>query len=126
MFFIGYVVPITPFGFFFSSLIYFFTFLMVILIPVYHFSAKTIANKNNLDADIEFNEQHIIIRHRNKFTVEIKEWTWVKKLDITNEGVFLVVYNPYRFLISFDKNDLSESELHFFEQFQTSSRKKHS
>lgn len=115
IFLLGYVVPIASYGIFLSSLIYFFC-LLIILIPLYHFSAKAIANKNSLDADIEFNEQNIIIRHRNKALVETKEWTWVKKLDITDKGVFLVVDNPYRFLISLSKNNLSESELQFFEK----------
>jgi len=115
MFLIGYAIPIASLGIFLSSLIYFFC-LIIILIPIYHFSAKAIANKNSFDADIEFNEQHIIIRHRNKAVVETKEWDWVKKLDITDRDVFLVVYNPNRFLISLSKNSLSESELQFFEK----------
>lgn len=112
---IAYVIPIASSGIFLSSLIYF-SFLLVILIPLYHFSAKIIAVKNNLDADIEFNEQSIIIRHRNKTAIEIKEWTWIKKLDITSHGIFLVADTPNRFLISFNKDGLSEEELQFFEK----------
>lgn len=112
---LAYVIPIDSLGIFLSALIYF-TFLIVILIPLYHFSAKVIAKKNNLDADIEFNEENITIRHRNKLMVETKEWAWVKKLEITDRGVFLVVDNPHRFLISLSKNNLTESELQFFKK----------
>lgn len=112
---IAYVIPIASIGIFLSALIYF-TLLLVMLIPLYHFSTKMIAARNNLDADIEFNEQSIIIRHRNKTASEVKEWTWVKKLDITNHGVFLVTDTPYRFIISFNQNELSEEELQFFQK----------
>lgn len=114
-FLLGYAIPISSFGIFFSSLIYF-AFLIIILVPLYYFSTKRIAEKNDFDADIEFNDENIIIRHRNREMVETKEWAWVKKLDINNLGVFLVVDNPYRFLISFSKNELSENELEFFEK----------
>jgi len=114
-FLLGYAIPISSFGIFYSSLIYF-AFLIIILVPLYYFSTKRIAKKNDFDADIEFNDKNIIIRHRNREMMETKEWTWVKKLDINNLGVFLVVNNPHRFLISFSKNELSENELEFFEK----------
>jgi len=114
-FLLGYAAPVSSFGIFFSSLIYF-AFLFIILVPLYYFSTKRIAKKNDFDADIEFNDQNIIIRHRNREMVETKEWVWVKKLDINSQGVFLVVDNPHRFLISFSKNELSENELQFFEK----------
>ncbi|WP_433630408.1 hypothetical protein [Chryseobacterium cucumeris] len=72
------------------------------------------AHKINLDADIEFGEEIITIKHKNKQLTEVKDWNWINEILISKKMVFIVVYYPNRFLISIDKNKLSESELHFF------------
>lgn len=111
---LGYALPLPSLGIAFSALIYFFIFLIVVLVPLYHFSSKRLAHKNQLDADIEFAEQEITIRHRNKPFVEIKDWTWVKELHITRDTIFVIVNYPHRFLMSIDRNGLSENEADFF------------
>lgn len=78
-FMIAYVFPVSGLGFVLSALIYFAGFDLLVIVPLYYFSSKALAKRNGLDADIEFNEQNIIIRHRNKAIVETKEWSWIKK-----------------------------------------------
>lgn len=113
MFLLAYGIPFASFGVLLSGLIYFIVFLIIVLVPVYHFSSKAIADKDKLDADIEFNEKNIIIKHKNKPQVEVMEWNWVKELHITKNAVFFIVNYPHRFLISFGRKELSENEVQF-------------
>ncbi|MEC5142032.1 hypothetical protein [Chitinophaga sp. 212800010-3] len=115
MLLLGYAVPLTSFGTILSALFYFFIFILVILVPLYHFSSKALAAKNLFDADIEFGEQQIIIRHRNKDLTETKDWSWVRQMDINRNAVLLVVNISYRFLIQLNKDRLTESEWQFFQ-----------
>jgi hypothetical protein len=116
MLLLGYALPLAGYGALFSGLLYFVVFIAVVVVPVYHFSSKALAEKIGFDADMEFSEQHIVVKHRNKDQVETKEWTWVKRIDITGNAVFLVVAEPTRFVITLDRQHLTESELHFFQQ----------
>jgi len=113
MFLLAYGFPLASFGVLSSGLIYFFIFLAVVLVPIYHFSSKAIAAKDKLHADIEFNDKNIILKHKNKTHVELMGWDWVKELHITRNAVFFIVNYPHRFLISFGRKELSENEVQF-------------
>lgn len=115
---IAYIFPLNPPGFLLSGLIYFFGFAIVVLAPLYHFSSVMMAKKIDFDADVTFSEAHITVVHRNKQATEIKEWTWISNIDITSNNVWLVTKEAPRFLISLNKNKLSESELLFFEEIK--------
>ncbi|MDN5284464.1 MAG: hypothetical protein JWR38_738 [Mucilaginibacter sp.] len=119
MFILGFVCPLNPPGAIISALIYFLIFIVVILIPVYHFSSKIMEKRIAFDADVEFNKQNIIIKHRNKDLEEVKEWTWIKQIDITGKAVFLIVNQPNQFAIILNNNNLSENELQFFSKIKS-------
>ena len=115
MLLLAWVYPLNQLGVIISALVYFLVFIVAILIPVYHFSSKMMAKRSSFDADVEFNEQNIIIKHRNKDLSEVKEWkAWVKQIDIRSSAVFIVLNQPYRFVIIFQKDKLSADELQFF------------
>lgn len=114
MLMLGYAFPLENVGAVPSALIYFFIFALVILVPVYHFSAKAMARKAHLDANIEFNEQAIIIRHTDSNSIETKSWDWVKRIDETRKDILLIVDHPTRFLIALEKSKLTAPEIQFF------------
>lgn len=114
MLMLGYAFPLENIGIILSGLIYFFIFALVILVPVYHFSTQMMVKKAHLDANIEFNEQGIIIRHTDSNTIETKSWDWIKRIDITRKDILLIVDHPTRFLIALEKNKLTAPEIQFF------------
>ncbi len=118
MLLLGYALPFDTFGVIPSTLIYFLLFTIIILVPVYHFSAKALANSNAMDADVEFSDQSIVIRHRNKDLVETKDWSWIKQIDLTGKAVLLVVNQSRRFLITIDRGSLTDSEWQFFNKIK--------
>lgn len=114
MLMLGYAFPLENVGAVPSALLYFFIFALVILVPVYHFSTKAMVRKAHLDANIEFNEQCIIIRHNDSNSIETKSWDWIKRIDITRKDILLIVDHPTRFLIALEKNTLTAQEIQFF------------
>lgn len=119
MIILGFVCPLNPPGAIVSALIYFLIFMVIILIPVYHFGSKVMAKRSAFDADVEFNEQNITVKHRNKDLEEVKEWTWIRQIDITGKAVFLVVNQANQFVISLPNNSLSEEEIQFFRKIRS-------
>lgn len=115
---VAYIFPLNPPGFLLSGLIYFFAFIIVILVPLYHFSSVMLAKKIDFDADVTFSEANIVIAHKNKQSTETKDWSWIRSIDITANNVWLVTNEVPRFLISLSKNKLSESEWLFFEDIK--------
>jgi hypothetical protein len=118
MLLLAYASPLPSMGVVPSALIYFLVFVIVVLVPLYHFSSKAQARKSNFDADITFSEENILIRHRNKDLAETKEWSWIKKIDITQAAIVFVTEQDRRFLISFSKNNLSQDEQLFFSKMK--------
>ncbi len=64
-FMFGFLKPIGDLSGFYSFLVYF-TGLMLKLFPLQFIRAKIMAQKLYFDADVEFNDSVIIVRHRNK------------------------------------------------------------
>ncbi|NLR57650.1 hypothetical protein HGH93_06045 [Chitinophaga polysaccharea] len=114
MLMLGYALPLENAGMLLSALIYFIIFALVILVPVYHFSTQMMVRKAHLDANIEFNEQGIIIRHIDSNTIETKSWDWIKRIDISRKDILLIVDHPTRFLIALEKSKLTAPEIQFF------------
>lgn len=76
------------------------------------------AKKIDFDAEVTFTDAHIIVVHQNRQSTEIKEWTWIRNIDITSNNIWLVTNEVPRFLISLSKNNLSENERLFFEEIK--------
>lgn len=112
---VGFLMPINSLTGTSSTIIYF-VGLMLIVIPLIIISAKIQGNKIDIDVDIEFSEKEIILTHRNKELVEIKKWSWIKRIDIRKNMIYLVVDSKWPFAISFPKSELSTSEINFFER----------
>lgn len=119
MFAIASVLPLPTLSIPVSAIIYFAIFLVVILVPVYHLSTVRLVQSLNFDADVEFDENQIIIRHRNKDLIETKDWQWILQISFTGSAVVLTVRQPRTFLIFLNKNNLTERELHFFNHMST-------
>ncbi|TWF42929.1 hypothetical protein FHW36_102691 [Chitinophaga polysaccharea] len=114
MLMLGYAFPLENVGAISSAFVYFIIFALVILVPVYHFSTRAMVRKAHLDANIEFNEQDIIIRHIDNNNIETKSWDWIKRIDITRKDILLIVDHPTRFLIALEKSKLTAPEIQFF------------
>ena len=118
MLLLGYGLPLPQLNTLVSGIIYFFAFIIVILLPVYHFSARNIVKTDPFDAEVLFNEQNIAIRHKNKELDEVKDWSWIKRMDMTSGTVMLEPNQPERFLIILDREKLTENEWLFFKKIR--------
>jgi hypothetical protein len=118
---IGFLAPLGSFNGTTSFVIYF-AGLMMIVFPLMIISAKVMANKMKLDADIEFGEEKIIINHRNKELVETKDWNWIKEIDSKKNRFYFVLNERTPFGISIPKFDLTSEEIEFFERKKKTSR----
>ena len=103
------------FGSTLSTFIYLFGgFVSVSIIGMY-LSSKYAASKNLFDADVEFTNDKITIKHRNKNLVEEKDWLWIKALKSTNDYFVLELNQSPSFVIHFSKSKLSQEQIDFFE-----------
>lgn len=75
-------------------------------------SALAQAKTMNFDADVDFSEDKITLRHRNKDLYEEKDWTWVQQMDIKDDRVFLIPNEKRRMV--YQLTQLSSEELDFF------------
>ncbi|WP_159090854.1 hypothetical protein [Aquimarina aquimarini] len=89
-----------------------------ILWPLQYLSAKAFAKKINFDAIVEFGEKGIKVNHNNKDLVEIKDWTWIKKIETNKQLVWLTLNQPIPFGISIPRSKLSDSEVELFERMK--------
>ena len=80
-----------------------------------YLSSKYAASKNLFDADVEFTNDKITIKHRNKNLVEEKDWLWIKALKSTNDYFVLELNQSPSFVIHFSKSKLSQEQIDFFE-----------
>lgn len=115
---IAYVMPLNGFNWEVSGVIYFLAFCMLILVPLYHVSTVRLVKLFNFDAVVEFGDDEIVIRHRNKDLVEHKGWDWVKNIVFLSGSVILEVKAPSRFLIMLGKRNLTAEEIQFFRSKQ--------
>ncbi|WP_159021365.1 hypothetical protein [Formosa sp. L2A11] len=113
----GYVNPMPNMGPFATAALYFLG-VMLILLPLQYFSAKTLGKKINFDALVEFNEEDIIINHNNKDEIETKNWNWISVIDLKKDRIWLTLNQTRPFAISIPKSKLQESEIAFFKQKQ--------
>ncbi|MBC9933494.1 hypothetical protein [Chitinophaga qingshengii] len=119
MLLLAYELPLPSWGVIPSAIVYFFVFVVLVLIPVYHFSTKMLEKKIGFDAVITFSEQNIVIRHINKELTEIKQWDWIKQINLAPNAVWLVTDQSFRFAITLPKNKLDENEWEFFSSMKT-------
>ena len=108
-------MPIRDFNSLLCVILYF-AGIMIVVCPLIYLSAKTQAKATNFDAIVEFNENEIKINHNNKDEIETKDWSWIKKIDIKAERVWLTINELRPFAISLPKSKLSDVEINFFEQ----------
>lgn len=111
---IAYVMPLNGFNWGVSGAIYFLSFCLLILVPLYHVSTVRLVKFFNFDAIVEFGDDEIVIRHRNKDMVERKGWDWVKNIVFISGSVIIEVKAPSRFLIMLGKRDMTDQEIQFF------------
>ncbi|WP_434035930.1 hypothetical protein [Formosa sp. 4Alg 33] len=109
----GYALPINELSPISSGLIYFVA-VMILLWPLQYLSAKRFSKLINFDAIVEFNEQEIKLNHNNSNTVEVKDWNWVRVIEIKKERIWLALNEARPFAISIPKSKLSQSEIEFF------------
>lgn len=114
MFVIASVLPLPAVNFLVSGLIYFISFLVLVIIPAYHFSTVRLVKTLQFDADAEFSETGIVLRHRNKDVVETKGWEWISRIIITGGSVVLETRQYPGFMIFLSKERLKGEELSFF------------
>jgi len=112
---LGFLKPIGGLNSIVSGIIYF-VGINVILWPLQYLSAKAFAKTINFDADVEFGESKILINHNNKELSETKDWSWIKKIDINTERVWLTINQKRPFGISIPISKLSESDIDLFNQ----------
>jgi len=103
------------FGSTLSTFIYLFGGLVCISIVAMYLSSKYAASKNLFDADVEFTDDRITIKHRNKDLVEEKDWLWIKALKSTDDYFVLELNQSPSFIIHFSKSKLSQAQIDFFE-----------
>ena len=112
---LGFLKPIGGLNSIVSAIIYFIG-INVILWPLQYLSAKALAKTINFDADVEFGESKILINHNNKELTETKDWSWIKKIDINTDRVWLTINQKRPFGISIPISKLSESDISLFRQ----------
>lgn len=78
-------------------------------------AARVQGKKIEFDAEVTFSEEKITIKHRNKDLVETKDWNWIKKISATKDRFVLVVNQRQQFVISLAKEELTPTEIAFFE-----------
>jgi hypothetical protein len=111
---LGFLKPIGELGGFSTFLVYF-SGLMLILFPLQFLSAKVLAKKINFDADVEFSNEAITVKHRNKDSIEHKDWSWIREINFKKDSIWLVINNTIPFGIGLRKDKLSSDEIAFFE-----------
>ena len=93
----------------------FFFGLMMIVLPLMVINAKINGDKIAFDADIEFNEDNIIITHRNKDLVESKDWSWIKKIEARKDRIYFVLNEKVPFGLNIPKSALTVDQISFIE-----------
>ncbi|MGE9310566.1 hypothetical protein ACLOAU_24700 [Niabella sp. CJ426] len=61
-----------------------------------------------------FSEQNIVVRNRNKDLDEVKDWSWIKRMNMTRGTVMLDPNQPE----ILDREKLTENEWLFFKNIQ--------
>lgn len=126
MFVIASVLPLPGVNNLVSGLIYFISFLILVIIPGYHFSTVRLVKTLQFDADVEFSETGIVVRHRNKDVVETKGWKWISRIIITGGAVVLETRQYPGFMIFLSKERLEGEELGFFRRMSERVRRRSS
>lgn len=108
---LGYLTPINEINSIGSALIYF-TGINIILWPLQYLSAK--AQEKTFDALVEFDEREIKINHNNQDLIEIKDWSWIKKIEMNQDRIWLTINQSKPFGVSIPKSKLTTSEIDFF------------
>lgn len=114
---LGMLVPILSWSPVVSIFIYFFG-IMLLLWPLLYLSSKGLASKIDFDANIEFAEDQITIRHINKELEEIKSWTWIKKIVDHEDRFWLIVDKTIPNGITIPKSNLSQAEIDFLKKMK--------
>ncbi|MDN3667518.1 hypothetical protein ACFFU1_10025 [Algibacter miyuki] len=114
---LGYLKPINGLNPLITAVIYF-AGINAILWPLQYVSAKSFAKKINFDALVEFSETEIKINHGNKDLVELKDWSWIKNIELNKKHIWLTLNQTPPFGISIPKSNLNASEIALFENMR--------
>ncbi|WP_282148552.1 hypothetical protein [Algibacter lectus] len=114
---LGFLKPINGLSSIVTALI-FFAGINLILWPLQYISAKNFAKKINFDATVEFNETEIKINHNNKDLTELKDWNWIKNIELNKESIWLTLNQARPFAIAIPKSKLNASEIELFERMK--------
>ena len=114
---IGFLKPINGLNPIITALIYF-AGINLILWPLQYVSAKIFAKKINFDAMVEFDETEIKINHNNKDLIELKDWNWIKNIELSKENIWLTLNQARPFGIVIPKSKLNASEIELFQRMK--------
>ena len=114
---IGFLKPINGLSPILTALIYF-AGINLILWPLQYVSAKIFAKKINFDAMVEFDETEIKINHNNKDLIELKDWNWIKNIELSKENIWLTLNQARPFGIVIPKSKLNASEIELFQRMK--------
>lgn len=117
---IAYFQPLYNYSKPLSAAIYF-VCISIIALSLYYLSAMLLAKKSPLSANLVFDEDSIAIDHLATGEIEIKGWNWIKKIDLRNNGVYLVAKDKRRMVIFLDR--LTTEEFDFFTRIKTNLNK---
>lgn len=114
---LGFLVPVNEMNSFLLAFL-FFVLINLILWPLQYLSAKAYAQAIDFDADVEFGENEIKINHNNQDLKEIKNWDWVKQIEIKEDRVWLTLHQKRPFGINVPKAKLNDADLELFKRKQ--------
>ena len=111
---LGFLRPINGISPILTAIIYFIG-VNLILWPLQYISARIMAKKMNFHAVVDFSEHVIQVEHLNKDLIETKDWSWIKKIDISKERIWLTINQLRPLIISIPTSKLTASQVEFFE-----------
>jgi len=114
---LGFLKPINELNPILSGLIYF-AGINLILWPLQYISTKTYAKTINFDAMVEFSETEIKINHTSQDLIEIKDWNWIKKIELNKKRVWLTLNQAKPFVVSIPRSKLNNSSIQLFERMK--------
>ncbi|AXT60930.1 hypothetical protein D1816_11410 [Aquimarina sp. AD10] len=60
---------------------------------------------------VEFSETEIKINHTNQDLIEIKDWNWIKKIELNKKRVWLTLNQAKPFVVSIPRSKLNNSSI---------------
>lgn len=90
--------------------------LIILTLLIIYFDSSRKAKDQLFDANVKFSEDEIIIDHLigNKER-EIRDWSWIKSIEITNSLIILKLDVNTDYSLFLDRRKLNENEVQFFQ-----------